>query len=150
MKRFSFRLDSLLHLRSALERMQGAALGNADAAAGEQRVNAAASDSRLADVQQQATGSTTEAQPAGLWHAVGLSVDAARVQAELDAEALAEAERQRAIELERFAEARSARQVLERLREKKVADWTVEVGRAERQESDEIVRQRLIQGDQKS
>jgi flagellar biosynthesis chaperone FliJ len=146
MKKFSFRLDSLLHLREALEKMQGAVLGHADAAAGAHRVTAAASDEQLTTVEHQASD-TGEARAAGMWHAMGLSVDAARVQAEHDAQALAAAETQHAQELERFAEARSARRVLERLRDKKVADWTVAVGREERLESEEIVRQRLNRGD---
>ena len=143
MKRFNFRLQNLLHLRESLEKMQGANLGEAERTEGELRVTAEQSGTRLAAIEDQAAGPAGAPRAAGLWHAVGLSVEAARLRADQAAEELRAAEAQRALELERFNEARTARRVLEKLRERRAADWDVEAGRAERREFEEQVISRL-------
>jgi flagellar export protein FliJ len=145
MKPFNFRLQSLLHLREALEKMQGANLGHAEKVEGARRASAEESDTRLSEIEDQAIGSTDAPRAAGMWHAVGLSVEAARAQADQAAAELRAAEEKRAIELDRFTEARGARRVLEKLRERREADWEVEAGREERREMEEQVRNRLIQ-----
>jgi len=147
MKRFNFRLQNLLHLRESLEKMQGAELGQAERTEGALRVTAEQSGTRLAAIEEQAAGPAGAARAAGLWHVVGLSVEAARANADLAAEELRLAEEQRALELERFNEARTARRVLEKLRERRAADWDVEVGRAERREFEDQVIARLPQKD---
>ncbi|HEY3934425.1 MAG TPA: hypothetical protein VGL65_07370 [Gemmatimonadales bacterium] len=149
MKRFTFRLQHLLHLRESLERMQGASLGHADRETGERRITAEESISQLSTAQDQVHDTAADPVAAGMWHTLGLSVEAARVRAELDARDLREAEAARALELDRFNEARTARRVLEKLRERRAADWSVEAGREERRELDELTRARLIdQADQ--
>lgn len=144
MSRFTFRLQSLLHLRESLEKMQGAELGHAEKTEGARRAEAAVTDTRLAAVEAQASGDVNAPRAAGMFHAVGLSVEAARASAELAAAELRAAEAQRAIELERFTEARAARRVLEKLRERRVADHGIEAGREERRELDERVRDHVL------
>ena len=146
MSRFRFRLHSLLELRDALEKMQGRELGAADAHAEERRGESVASESQLEQVREQAgqAGSGTT-MPAGAYHALGLSVAAAQDRADADAEALADAESRRAAELERYTEARTARRALEKLRDRREADWQVDENRRERAENDEIARR--IPGD---
>ncbi|HEX3928997.1 MAG TPA: flagellar FliJ family protein [Gemmatimonadales bacterium] len=144
MKRFTFRLQGLLHLREAMERMHGRALGHAEQHAHGRRNESAESDSQLADVQAQA-GDDGAVRPAGMWHAFSLSVEAARTRAEADAKALADADAAHAAELQRFSEARIARRALERLRDIKVSEWGVDVVRAERNEMDEVARRRSAQ-----
>jgi hypothetical protein len=143
MKGFSFRLQGLLHLRESLEKLQGANLGHAERAEGERRASAEASDTRLAAVVSQAAGGVDAPRAAGLYHVLGLSVEAARASADHAADELRAAEAQRAQELERFNEARSARRVLEKLRERRAADWDVEAVRQERREAEEQVMLRL-------
>jgi flagellar export protein FliJ len=144
MKRFTFRLQHLLHLRESLEKMQGASLGHADRETGERRITAEESISQLGTAQDQVHETANDPVAAGMWHTLGLSVEAARIRAELDARDLREAEAARAVELDRFNEARAARRVLEKLRERREADWTVESGREERREHDEITRSRIV------
>ena len=143
MKPFSFRLQGLLHLRESLEKMQGANLGHAERTEGERRASAEASDTRLEAAEQQAASGVDAPRAAGLYHALGLSVEAARASADRAAEELKVAEAERAAELERFNEARSARRVLEKLRERRAADFEVEAVREERREQDDQVLMRL-------
>ena len=150
MKPFSFRLQNLLHLREALEKVQGANLGDAERTEGALRVTAEQSGTRLAAAEDQAVAPADTPREAGLWHAVGLSIEAARASAEQAAEELRQAEAQRAVELERFNEARAARRVLEKLRERREADHDVEAGREERREFEDQVISRLPNGGARS
>ncbi|HEY4321481.1 MAG TPA: flagellar FliJ family protein [Gemmatimonadales bacterium] len=144
MTQFRFRLHSLLELREALEKMQGRELGVADGKAQDRRDESVASESQLLQVQAQAGHAEVgDTHPAGNFHAMALTVAAARQRAIDDAAALAEAEARRAEELARYNEARTARRALEKLRDRREADWQVDEGRRERAETDEVARRTI-------
>jgi flagellar export protein FliJ len=143
MTQFRFRLRSLLELREAMEKMQGREVGHADSAAQEKRDESHASENQLQQVQEQAGSTVGEMVPAGSYHVMGLSIAAAQVRADADAEAVREAEARHAEELKRYNEARTARRALEKLRERRVADWQTDEGRRERAETDEVARRTI-------
>ncbi len=139
MSRFHFGLQRLLDLRSAAERAQAAAVGQARAEEDRCRQESRDEADHLAAVQQQATEGA--AIPAGLRHVWGLSTEAARSRAAEADNALRRAEGSAQAEQDRFSAARMARRSLERLRERQAADWWIEYGRQEQADSDEVARQ---------
>jgi flagellar export protein FliJ len=142
LKRFDFRLHKLLHLRESLERLQGTALGHAEIAAQSRRDDTLASESQLDAVHLQ-LDAAVDVQAAGMRHAIGMTVDAARDRVASDSEALATAEAAQAAELQLYIEARSARRALEMLRERRYADWQIDARRFEREEGDEVARRQI-------
>lgn len=139
MKPFKFSLQRILDLRTAAERQQASALGDALQHEAEQRRSSAASASQLEQVHDQVEQTTgTHPAAAGLHHAYRLTVDAAEARLDAEADALRDAETRREDEDARFAEARMARRALEKLRERRAADWAIEVGREEQRELDEL------------
>lgn len=140
MARFQFSLQRLLDLRTAAERVQAAAIGQATQEEERRRVESERQDSHLAEVENQVTGN--RAVPAGLMQALGMTTEAARAQVNAAREALQQATDSLQHEQELFTDARSARKSLERLRDRKAEDWNSAEGRKEQEDSDEIARQR--------
>ncbi len=141
MKRFQFRLDRVLGLRAAAERQQASVLGRAAGAEAERRERTEASQSRLESVEDQAGARTGEV-AAGVLRAYGLALDAARSQVEADLTALHAAAQLREVEAAKFAEARRARRVLERLRQRRAEDWAQDAARQEQGAMDEVALRR--------
>lgn len=136
MTRFPFRLDRLLDLRSRKEREQGEVLGRALRDEAAQREALERAQSQLGEAQQQASPEQGHVSLAGVLRNLGLTVTAAETQrdsAELSRDA---AVQQVDAERERYAVAQRDRRVIERLREKRLDDWTREQGRKEQQEMD--------------
>lgn len=146
MSRFHFSLQRLLDLRSAAERAQAAVMGQAAAEEHRRREMSSDEATHLATIQDQASGSA--AIPAGLRDVWGLSTEAARARLLEADDALRAAEDSRQTEELRFSDARMARRSLERLRERKAADWWIEYSRQEQADSDEIARQQNAKEDQ--
>lgn len=139
MSGFRFSLQRLLDLRHAAERAQAAATGRANQ---EVELRRAASDERATELETIAREATSEhAVPAGLRRAFGLSTDAARHRLESADDALREAEAIRSEAQHKLTDALAARRTLERLRERREADWWVEQGRQDRAQDDEVARQ---------
>lgn len=139
MSQFRFRLQRLLELRGAAERARAADMGRVAAEEARLRSESEAEASHVAEVEAQRTASGPV--PAGLRTAWGLTTDAARSRLSDAEEAVQDAVERRATEEARFADARMARRSLERLRDKQQADWSVEHGRHEQADSDEVARQ---------
>jgi flagellar export protein FliJ len=136
---FRFSLQRLLDLRHAAERAQAAAMGRAAAEEERLRTTSEQEAAQLEAVQDQAASQTPL--PAGLRHLMGLSTEAARARADEADQAHRVAEVARLDEEDRFSDARMARRSLERLREKRSAEWSTDLGRQEQADSDEIARQ---------
>ncbi len=136
MTRFPFRLDRLLSLRSRKEREQGEVLGRAlrDEAARCEALEQA--QAQLGHAQQQATPGQGDVLLAGVLRNLGLTVTAAETQRDSAAGSRDAAVLQVEAERERYTTAQRDRRVIERLREKRLEDWTREQGRKEQQEMD--------------
>lgn len=137
MKRFTFRLERLLDLRTALERERARILAEARQAEAERLAAVEASRQRLAEACAQVS-----ATPAGFATAGSLcNLDLAVARLAADAEA-ASAEHLKSAaaadqEMARYSEAATARRAVERLREHRFADWSQAASRAEQHDNDE-------------
>lgn len=140
--KFNFRLQKLLGLREAVEKQQATIFGAAAETEAQQQLKSERSAEQLDQIQSQLSQPTTESIPAGLYHAYGLTVEAAAARAEQDQAGLKEAQAERAAEEARYHEARIARKVVERLKERKESEWQSEIQQAEQKELDEVARQR--------
>jgi len=136
-KKFTFRLDRLLDLRTAFERERARDLAEARRTEAERLAEVEASQRRLA-----AATAQVSAAPAGMATAgslVNLNLAVSRLAAEAEA---ADAEHQKSAaaaeqELNRYSEAATARRAVEHLKERRFADWNEAASRAEQQETDE-------------
>ena len=138
MKKFSFRLDRLLDLRSLKEREQAAVLGRAlqdETASREALENA---QERLGEAREQAAPGPGRVSAAGTLHNLGLTVAAAATQRDEAAVSQGDAERTLEAERDRYEATQRDRRVVERLRENRLEDWTREAGRKEQQETDGV------------
>lgn len=145
MSGFRFRLQRLLELRNATERARAADMGRVAAEEAHLRAVSEEVAGRLSEVEEQSTGGGPV--PAGLRAAWGVSADAARARLNAAHDAVQDAVDRREVEQGRFSDARMARRSLERLRDRQKADWTVEHGRQEQADSDEVARQVNAKGD---
>ncbi|MES1259346.1 MAG: flagellar FliJ family protein [Gemmatimonadota bacterium] len=139
MKRFTFRLERVLELRSAAERQQAGVVGEAASLESARRRATDASEAHLGTVHEQLSGTGMIA--AGMRCALGLSAVAAAHNVAAARDALAEAATQQHEALERFAEMRTARMSIERLRERQSAEWSVAELRSDQADNDEVARQ---------
>jgi len=139
MKPFTFRLERILELRSAAERQQAGVVGEAAMLESERRRDTDASVAHLDTVHDQLSGHGKLA--AGIRCALGLSAVAAAHHVAAARDALAEAATQQHEALERFAEMRTARMSIERLRERQSSEWSVAMTRSEQATNDEVARQ---------
>jgi flagellar FliJ protein len=129
-------LDRLLDLRSRAERERAEALGRAQRDENARRQALEQAQAHLGAAQRQAAGEPGRVAPAGALRNLGLTVDAAA--RERDTAAASQTEAERAVETERtrYVDAQRDRRVVERLREKRYEDWTLETERKEQQEMD--------------
>ena len=145
MKRFSFRLDRVLDLKTSTERERARELGHAVRSEADRRYAIESSRRRLHEAHRKAAEVHPPVRQAGLTSSVALAVEAARRVAEADVKALAAAIEHRKTVLQRFEEARQARRALERVRDKRQATWRQEAGRFEQSELDEAALHRVRQ-----
>lgn len=143
MSRFTFRLQRVLELRETAEQQQAAILGEASMAEEARRQDSDRVARELESAHDQVGSATNGATTAaGMFRVLGLSIEAARLRALAADEALAAAEAKRLEELDRFAEARTARRAIEKLKERQAAEWAVDAARKEQQTMDEIALRR--------
>ncbi|HTS88770.1 MAG TPA: hypothetical protein VMG41_09795 [Gemmatimonadales bacterium] len=146
MKRFSFRLDRLLHLREIAEREQARALA---VALGEEEACRAAvrqSEARLGQAREQFATLPRDLSQAGTLRNLDLTIAVLMEQTDqLSREHEASLER---VEVARhgFEKARMARRVIERLKEHRQLAWDADVSRLEQSELDETAIQRAQAG----
>lgn len=138
MKRFHFRLDRLLQLRSVAEQERARALGRARQHAAERREVAEASARHVLEVVQQLAATPSDLRTAGTLRNLMLTLDAAKLAQTAAEQAHVEAEAALTAELASYDEARQARRALERLRDERRAAWEREAGRVEQQTVDEV------------
>lgn len=136
MKKFRFRLDRLLDLRSRKEREQAEVFGRAlrDESASREALEQA--QERLGTAREQAAPEPGRVTSAGVLNNLGLTVAAATSHADAAAASQDDAERALAAERARWEATQRDRRVIERLREKRFEDWTRELGQKEQQEMD--------------
>lgn len=139
-KRFAFRLDRVLQLRVTEEQQAARQLAAAQRAVDAARITIDAGVQRLAHAVEQAAHATAEMHTAGMLRALLFTIDVAREQVQRDREALAAAEQALEREQAVFNEARAARMALDKLREQKLQDWTLEEGRNDQRASDDAAR----------
>ena len=144
MKRFTFRLDRMLRLRSQEENDKARTLGEARREEDEAREAAARAGAHLEQCRVQQPEADATTRPAGLLHQLNRTIDAAAkaLRAAEDeqssrAEAVQDAE-------EEFGEARRERRVMERLRDHSKEDFDQETNREQRKENDGIAIQRWL------
>ena len=149
MTRFPFRLDRLLDLRSRKEREQAEHLGRALRDETARRDELDQAQTQLGAAQRQAAPQPGGVSLAGELRNLGLTVTAAEHQRDSAAVSSAEAELLTGAERQRYETAQRDRSVIERLREKRLEDWTREQNRKEQQEMDGLAldRHRRQQGD---
>lgn len=103
-------------------------------------------EERLDRCGSQITEAVTGTTPAGTLRNLGLTVAAAVDQLEAAEDSLRNAEETLQEEQEKFSEARKDRRVIERLRERRHEDWSVEASRTEQRVIDSIAQQRRVTG----
>lgn len=138
MKRFTFRLERLLKLRRTFEREQAKTLGRVIQAEERERENREQQEVRHAEARRQLAELSPEGTRAGLLVNLERSVRAIGKQADAARETHRRAVEQVTHERERYTEVRKDRRTLERLREKKRADWETETTRQEQAAIDEV------------
>lgn len=144
MRRFDFRLERLLQLRSQEETEKARALGAAIRTEEEKRLASEDAQARLRRCCDQTGDSAPAAKPAGMLHNLNITVNLAAdevVAAEKDHRASEDA-----LEVVRdeFGEARKDRHVIERLRERRRDAWVLDVSREEQKECDGVAQQRWL------
>ncbi len=142
MSRFVFRLERLLQLRSKAERERAQALGRAMRHEEDQRQAVEEAARRLDRCGEQIADVLGGVAPAGALTNLGLAVEAAARQVDSAVDSHREAVDQTDEERERFGQARMERRVVERLKEKRQADWSLETSRREQKEMDSVARRR--------
>ncbi len=137
MKRFVFRLDRLLHLRTTAERERGRALVEAMREEEAQRQAWRESAERLAQATAQLGRIQRDLSTAGNLRNLELSVNACTAVVRESETAHLAAMTNVEAEIRSFEEARMARRAIERLREQRRLTWGESVSRHEQQETDE-------------
>jgi len=142
MKKFRFRLDRVLSLRERAEQERAQQMAIARASEESERERLAHARDALARAGDAATPSPGTAIRAGALRNARLSVDAARGALDSCHDAHRRAIEHMVREEVRFGEARRDRRVLERLKERRLADWREDVDGAEQGAIDEIAQRR--------
>jgi flagellar export protein FliJ len=137
MKRFTFRLQRLLELRSAVERDQARSLAEARQAEAERLRHLRASQERLDSAAGQRISGPLDQATAGSLVNRDLALN--RLAAEA---AVADAEHTKSAaaaeqEQVKYSEAATARRAVEKLREQRLAAWNEEANRVDQHETDE-------------
>jgi flagellar FliJ protein len=142
MKKFRFRLDRVLSLRERAEQERAQEMARARAAEQAGRDRLARARETLDRAGDAATPPAGSAMSAGAMQNARLSVDAARGALDSCHDAHRQAIEHMVREELRFGEARRDRRVLERLKERRLADWREDMEGAEQGAIDEIAQQR--------
>ena len=142
MSAFIFRLERLLQLRSKAERERAQALGRALRHEEAQRQALEEAAERLDRCGDQIADVLGGVAPAGALTNLGLTVAAAGRRVDSAEDSHREALDQMHVERERFGQARMERRVVERLKEKRHADWSQETARVEQKETDSVAHNR--------
>ena len=137
MKRFTFRLQRLLELRSAVERDQARHLAEARQAEAERLRLLRASQERLDSAAGQPMSGPFEQTTAG--NLVNRDLALNRLAAEAAAADAEHSKSSAAAEQEqvKYSEAATARMAVEKLREQRLAAWNEEANRVDQHETDE-------------
>lgn len=146
MKRFVFRLERLLQLRSRTERERAQELCRALHEEESRRSVLDEAAARLGRVGEQLAGTPEEVAAAGTLRNLGLTVEVAAGDMEAAAESHREALESVAAEQARYGEARRERRVVERLRENRKTVWDGDAVREEQKEHDGLARHRRSTG----
>jgi flagellar FliJ protein len=146
MKRFKFRLERLLALRSRLEREQAKALGHAIQVETAQRQVREEAAERWGQCESELAGATGPVASAGMLRNLDLTLRAAAQDLDAAETSHHQAEDRVRDEQERFGEARKDRRVVERLRERRHGEWERKSERWEQGELDGIARNRWLSG----
>jgi flagellar export protein FliJ len=146
MKRFLFRLDRLLQLRSAAEREHARSLVASMRLEEERRRIYRESAERLAGVTEQLRSTPRPLSTAGTLQNLELTLKAARIDIQAAEAAHGESLVQVENEMRTFEEARVARRAIERLKEQRRATWSVESTRQEQHDIDEVALHRARPG----
>jgi flagellar FliJ protein len=145
--RFVFRLARVLNLRRGLERERARALGRAIREEQERREALEQAQRQLGRFGEQVSESADAVTTVGTLANLRLALEKAADHVKQAEQQHDEAERAVTSEQDRFGEARREREVLERLRDRRHADWRQESSRLEQRELDEIARQRRAGGE---
>lgn len=146
MKPFIFRLDRVLNLRFRTERERARILQEAIRCQRDRRMEREEAEERLDRCGSQVAEAANAPTRAGTLHNLGLAVIAAADRLEAAEDSLRTAEETLQEEQERFTEARKDRRVIEKLRERRHEDWSVETSRFEQRTIDAIAQQRRAAG----
>ena len=138
MKRFEFRLERLLQLRTSAERQQARMLSEALQTEQQKRCALEEVVARHEEAQRQLERCGPNKALAGTLVNMFRTVDAFVTQEQVANEVLRNATRQAAAERDRYRQARQARCVLERLRERQRVGWESEGMREEQAMMDEV------------
>lgn len=138
MKRFSFRMDRLLHVRSSAEQQQARQLGEALRAEETERGELETAEATRERAKEQLQHLTPNVRRAGVLVSLERTVDALESRADAARAALNEATARVETQRECYRHARQERRALERLRERQYERWAVESAREEQMEIDEV------------
>lgn len=138
MKRFEFRLDRLLQLRTSAERQQARMLSKSLQTEEHKRWALEEVVARHEEAQRQLDRYGPSKALAGTLVNLVRTVDAFAAQEKAASEELRNATRQAGAERDRYQQARQARRVLERLRERRRVGWEIEGMREEQAMMDEV------------
>ncbi len=142
MKRFGFRLERLLDLRSSAERHQARVLGDALQQEDRARQELEQIATRRAEARRQMEQYGPSHARAGTLLNLVQTVDAFLIQERAAGEVLRDASRRVGIERDRYQEALREKRVLERLRKRARTEWALSVAREEQAASDEVAGRR--------
>ncbi len=142
MKRFRYRLEKLLQLRASTEQQQARALGDAlqDEERDRRNLEEITAEHDRAQLQMENIGSGTPR--AGVLVNVGRALRRFRSRQQAAGEVHQETLKRVGAERERFTEARKERRVLERLRDRKQAEWSAQYAKEEQASTDEVASRR--------
>ncbi len=138
MKRFTFRMDRLLHVRSSVEQQQGRQLGEVLRAEDAERRELETAEATRERAKEQLQHLTTDVRRAGVLVSLEHTVDILESRAGAARAALNEATARVEMQRERYRHARQERRTLERLRKREYERWAVESVREEQKEIDEV------------
>lgn len=138
MKRFTFRMDRLLHVRSSVEQQQARQLGEVLRAEDAERRELETAEATRERAKEQLQHLTTDVRRAGVLVSLEHTVDILESRAGAARAALNEATARVEMQRERYRHARQERRALERLRKREYERWAVESVREEQKEIDEV------------
>ena len=146
MKRFAFRLDRILDLREKTEKERARLLRDAMLDEDARRQSLEEAEARLDRCAGQIADTGSAVTTAGAMQNLGLTITAAAGEVDAAETSHQTAEEVVRAEQEMFSEARKDRRVVERLRERRHEEWSVETSRLEQRTLDAIAHHRRAGG----